>query len=62
MLKFNDFAISADFVRKFDISDTNQKQHELGWFSISHVFISDKIERRKSYGKWFKIQSNKRII
>lgn len=62
MQKFNNFIISANFVRKFDISDTNQKQLELGWFSISHVFISDKIKRRKSYGKWFKIQSDKRII
>ena len=61
MQKFNYF-ISANFVRKFDISNTNHKQIDLGWFSISHVFITDKIERRKSYGKWFKIQSNKKII
>jgi hypothetical protein len=62
MLKSNFIVISADFVRKFDKVDTNQKQLELGWFSISHIFIKDKIERRKSYGKWFKIQSNKRTI
>lgn len=62
MLKSNCIVISADFVRKFDKIDTNHKQLELGWFAISHIFIKDKIERRKSYGKWFKIQSNKRII
>ena len=26
---------------------------ELGWFSISHHFVSDKYHRRKFYGKWF---------
>ncbi len=54
--------ITSEFVRRIEKSDTNHKQLELGWFSISHVFIIDKIERRKSYGKWFKIQSNNRII
>jgi hypothetical protein len=62
MHKSNHFIISSEFVRHIEKSDTNHKQLELGWFSISHVFISNKIERRKSYGKWFKIQSNKRTI
>ena len=62
MQKSNHFIISSEFVRHIEKSDTNHKQLELGWFSISHVFISNKIERRKSYGKWFKIQSNKRTI
>jgi hypothetical protein len=62
MQKSNHFIISSEFVRHIEKSDTNHKQLELGWFSISHVFIIDKIERRKSYGKWFKIQSNKRTI
>jgi hypothetical protein len=62
MQKSNHFIISSEFVRHIEKSDTNHNQLELGWFSISHVFIIDKIERRKSYGKWFKIQSNKRKI
>ena len=62
MSRVNFSTISSEFVRNIEKSDTNHKQLELGWFSISHVFIIAKIERRKSYGKWFKIQSNKRII
>ncbi len=62
MLRGNFSTISLEFVRHIEKSDTNHKQLELGWFSISHVFINDKLQRRKSYGKWFKIQSNERII
>ena len=59
MSKNKDFPIVADFVRQIEKSDLTHRQVDLGWFSISHVFIKDKIERRKSYGKWFKIKSGK---
>lgn len=28
---------------------------QLGWFAISSVFFEDKLERRESYGRWYKI-------
>jgi hypothetical protein len=62
MSRGNFSTITSEFVRHIEKSNTNHKQLELGWFSISHLFIDDKTERRKSYGKWFKIQSNNRTI
>lgn len=58
----NSFPIVGNFTRHFYNNETSKNQLELGWFSISHHFIENKIERRRSYGKWFKIQSNKRTI
>ena len=62
MSKSKKFPIVADFVRQTEKSDITHRQVDLGWFSISHVFIKDKVERKKSYGKWFKISSGKRTI
>jgi hypothetical protein len=62
MSDFNSFLIVANFTRHIYNNETNKNQLELGWFSISHHFIVNKIERRKSYGKWFKIKSNKTKI
>lgn len=49
--------IRGTFARQSPASFAEKTGIPMGWFVISHRWMPDKGERRKSHGRWFRIES-----
>lgn len=58
----NYIMINGDILIKKKFKRTDKFVPNLGWFSVSHTLIPDKILRRKIHSKWFVINHKKTNI